>query len=67
MEATPPDLLRDKLGIMTDAELAGALEVTPSTLATWRGKGDGPLCRKLGKGIFYKYVDVLAWIAEENT
>lgn len=62
LELSSPDLLRAQLGIMTDVELANALQVTPSTLATWRGKNYGPMRMHIGKAVFYRYVDVIEWI-----
>lgn len=55
-------ITRDALGILTDRELATALEVEPETLAVWRSQKKGPAHAKLGKQIFYRLADVKAWV-----
>jgi predicted DNA-binding transcriptional regulator AlpA len=57
------DSTREKLGLITPEELAAALEVTPTTLQTWRVQDYGPRYVKLGKGVFYRYEEVQEWIA----
>lgn len=56
------DETRQKLGLLTPEELAVTLEVTPTTLQTWRCEGKGPRFIKLGKGVFYRFADVKEWI-----
>jgi predicted DNA-binding transcriptional regulator AlpA len=58
------DTTREKLGLITPEELAAALEVTTTTLQTWRVQDYGPRFVKLGKGVFYRYAEVQEWIAE---
>lgn len=58
------DETRAKLGLVTPEELSVTLEVTTTTLQTWRCEGKGPRFIKLGKGVFYRIVDVKAWIDE---
>lgn len=58
--------LRNSLGIITESELAEVLNLTPTTLVTWRGSGFGPAYAKLGKGVFYRHEDVYEWI-KSNT
>lgn len=58
--------LRAELGVLEAWQLAGALEVTVDTLATWRGEGKGPDYVKLGKGVFYRFEDVKAWVAHSR-
>jgi predicted DNA-binding transcriptional regulator AlpA len=58
------DSTREKLGLMTPEELALALQVTVTTLQTWRVQDQGPRYVKLGKGVFYRYRDVEAWFED---
>jgi predicted DNA-binding transcriptional regulator AlpA len=58
------DATREKLGLITPEELAAALEVTTTTLQTWRVQDYGPRFVKLGKGVFYRYTEVMEWISE---
>jgi predicted DNA-binding transcriptional regulator AlpA len=58
------DSTREKLGLMTPEELALALQVTVTTLQTWRVQDQGPRYVKLGKGVFYRYADVRDWFEE---
>lgn len=72
--ASNPDLIpsvikdetRQRLGLLTPEELAVTFKVTESTLQTWRSEGQGPLCIKLGKQVFYRLADVKDWIDEQQ-
>lgn len=55
-------ILRDKLGLMTQGELAVMLEVTEDTLREWRRLKQGPDFVKAGKTVMYRAVDVQDWI-----
>lgn len=61
---TPAAVLRNQLKLMTEAELARALEISPQTLVTWRGNGEGPAYAKLGRSVYYPVSSVLEWIGE---
>lgn len=52
----------DHLGLLSEEELAGVIDVKPHTLAVWRAEGKGPDFTRLGKSVFYRQVDVRAWI-----
>jgi len=52
----------DHLGLLSEEELAGVIDVKPHTLAVWRAEGKGPDFTRLGKSVFYRQVDVQAWI-----
>lgn len=54
--------LRDKLGLLSDRELADILDLTTDTLQTWRTENKGPAFTHLGKRVFYRLADVQAWI-----
>lgn len=54
--------LRRTLGLLTEADLMSALSVSQATLQEWRMKGLGPDFAKLGKQVFYREIDVNAWI-----
>lgn len=60
-----PEIVRAVFGILTAYELARALEVTTETLGTWRNKDQGPKHVKLGKQVFYRFLDVEDWIDEQ--
>lgn len=56
------ELLRDKLGLLTQEELALLLEITSETLCEWRRLKRGPDFVKAGKGIIYRENDVQEWL-----
>jgi len=62
MDLNPAPEIRKALGVITDAELAVALEVETSTLATWRSEGRGPSFTKFGKKVFYFVDDVQLYL-----
>lgn len=57
-------LLTD-LGLMTQEQVAAALDVTPHTLMVWRNSGQGPDFVKTGKIILYRKNDVLDWLERQ--
>lgn len=52
-----------RLGLLSEEELAGVIDVKPHTLAVWRSEGRGPDYTRLGKSVFYRQSDVEEWIA----
>lgn len=58
----PPQHFRDTLDILTDNELAAALDVSLKTLKHWRAQGQGPKYVRLGRGVFYRRKDITEWI-----
>lgn len=56
---------RGVVGLLTEQIVALALDVQPSTLATWRSHGTGPDYVKLGKGVFYTVSALSAWVNTE--
>lgn len=49
--------------MLTTAEVARALKVTPSTLCRWRARGIGPRVFWVGDKIpRYRRTDVVAWL-----
>lgn len=51
--------------LLTSAEVARALKVTPSTLCHWRARGFGPRVFWIGPGSpRYRREDVLAWLEQ---
>lgn len=51
--------------MLTSAEVAQALRVTPSTLCHWRSRGFGPRVFWIGPGSpRYRRDDVLAWLEQ---
>ena len=57
-----PQDLRLLFGLMTESELAGALGITETTLASWRKAGLSPVPIKIGRGVFYTHAMVEAWL-----
>lgn len=61
-----PINVRMPLGLLTEEDVAITLGLrSVDTLATWRSKRLGPPSVKLGKGVFYRFSDVQAWIAQQ--
>lgn len=54
--------LRNQIGLFTVDEVAAMLAVTPHTLAQWRAEKRGPDFVKLGRGVFYRKLDVENWV-----
>jgi hypothetical protein len=53
----PPDSLFDVYVV------AAVLDTPPRTLETWRKKGRGPACVRLGRAVRYRRRDVESWVA----
>jgi len=49
--------------LLTPAEAAKALRVSPATLPRWRWSGDGPDYVRVGRKILYRREDLEAYIA----
>ena len=54
--------LRQRLGLITQSELADLLEVTRETLREWRRLKQGPDYVRLGKAVMYRETDVQEWL-----
>lgn len=52
--------------LMTTAEAATYLNVSPRTLDTWRSKLKGPPYKKLGQLVRYSASDLSAWVDEST-
>jgi hypothetical protein len=59
-------ITRSRLGLLSEVELAAALNIGTSTLQSWRSSGSGPPFRRLGKGIFYHVTDVSEWTVRQR-
>jgi len=62
-EVLPGEIIRQQIGILTEAEFARGLEVTVATLGTWRAKGIGPYFVKAGKTVYYTMSDIGLWLS----
>ena len=51
--------------LMTLAEVAAATRLSENTLRWLRSQGRGPRSGKLGRRIFYRALDVEAWIEKQ--
>jgi predicted DNA-binding transcriptional regulator AlpA len=57
-----PHLVRERVKILTECELACALGITEATLAQWRKNKNAPAHVKVGRRIFYHDVAVDQWL-----
>lgn len=58
----PGRLIREELELYTEAEVARALSITPTTLALWRSKKQGPDYCRLGKRVYYTKWALKTWV-----
>lgn len=56
------DELRSYFALVSEDELATMLDIKLETLRAWRTDKQGPRWIKLGKGVYYRDVDVFEWI-----
>ncbi len=54
--------LRRQMGILLPSELASMLDCKETTLMSWRMAGTGPDFVKISKMVYYRIVDVQAWM-----
>lgn len=52
----------DSQELFDDNEVAPMMRVLPQTLPVWRSQGKGPAYLKLGRRVFYRRADILAWM-----
>ena len=52
----------DGLHLMTEQQLADALQMHPQSLADWRHRSSGPRYVKLGRCVRYRIADVEEWL-----
>ena len=53
-------------GRLTRRDAAKFIGVATRTLANWRSQGIGPRQTKIGSRVFYRLVDLQAFVAEGN-
>ena len=57
------NVIRQRLNVITEAQLAELLSIKPQTLAVWRTNGTGPsYCKPAGKTVLYKLEHVDQWL-----
>jgi predicted DNA-binding transcriptional regulator AlpA len=70
-DATPPvvgldagrgERLRDAFALLSPEDMAALIGIDMRTLAVWRSAQKGPDFVRLGRAIFYRRADVLAWV-----
>ena len=61
----PAQLLRDRIGLVSETQFANMMEVSEFTTQSWRVAGTGPMFVKLGRSVFYRLKDIEAWM-EDN-
>jgi excisionase family DNA binding protein len=54
-------MMGDDEGLMTEQDVAGALEVSLSTLRRWQREGTGPPCLQIGRQVRYRRAAVERW------
>ena len=59
--------LRDRFGLLSEADLGALIGVDPRTLTVWRTQKRGPDVVKLGRAIFYRRGDIESWVAMNVT
>lgn len=62
MQKAKGEALRQKLGLITQEELALLLEVSVDTLREWRRLKQGPDFVKTGKNVMYREADIQEWV-----
>jgi predicted DNA-binding transcriptional regulator AlpA len=62
VDAGRGERLRDVFQILSPADLAALIGIDERTLAAWRSAHRGPDFVRLGRAIFYRRADVLAWV-----
>ena len=60
-EADRAERLRSSFALLSPADLAALVGVDERTLALWRAQEKGPDFVRLGRAIFYRRADVVAW------
>lgn len=61
-QINPGAKLRERLGLISQEELADMLEVTRETLREWRRLKQGPDYVRVGKSVFYRESDIHDWM-----
>jgi predicted DNA-binding transcriptional regulator AlpA len=55
-------VLRTRMGVLTQEELAEMMDVSVETLREWRRLKSGPDYIKAGKNVMYREADVQEWL-----
>lgn len=58
--------LRDRVGLVSEAQFSAMMSVSEYSLQSWRALGTGPRFVKLGRAIYYRLKDIEAWIASNT-
>lgn len=53
---------RTGIRLLTEKDLAAALQMKPQSLADWRHRGQGPRYVKMGQLVRYRISDVQEWL-----
>jgi hypothetical protein len=56
------ETLRDRFELLSPADLSALIGVDERTLAVWRAQRRGPDFVKLGRNVFYRRADIVAWV-----
>jgi len=52
--------------LLTEAQVADRLAISPRTLQMWRYKGGGPRYIKIGSAVRYRPMDVDSWLERQT-
>jgi hypothetical protein len=58
--------LRDRIGLISDAQFAAMMMVSEYTTQQWRVAGTGPTYVRLGRAVFYRLNDIELWVGSNT-
>lgn len=61
----PVRWLRDRLGLLSEEDVAALFDIKENTLAVWRSENYGPRPTKLGRKVFYLESEVREWVNKQ--
>ena len=56
----------DPSELVPDGETARLLDKKRNTLAGWRCAGEGPAFVKVGRRVYYRRADIMAWLGTQR-
>jgi hypothetical protein len=62
VDAGRGERLRDAFALLSPEDMAALIGIDTRTLAVWRSMHKGPDFVRLGRAVFYRRADVLAWV-----
>jgi len=65
-DANDGDVLRNRLGLLSEEQLAAILNLEVVTVRTWRSRRTGPPFLKAGSPPLYALDDVMSWLRSKR-